>query len=165
MCTIGVVFGNLLCSYGFVETYVGKMSKGRSGSYFESSSRRSSWGSTWRERRQKRCEDREHEQEEEQSNLGEGLYQTHWTKSGALGRGHFDTRDEELECLHRLVRDLELEERGRRRRRDHDNHEEGSVNVGGHYGAKSYQFGSHQHRDHSHSHEYADRDLDSPEER
>ena len=85
--------------------------------------------------------------------------------SGASGHRQFDKRNEELEHLHRLVRDLELEERGRRRRRDHDNHEEGSINVGGHYGARSYQFDSHQHRDRSHSHKYADRDLDSPEER
>ena len=85
--------------------------------------------------------------------------------SGALGHRRFDKRNEELEHLRRLVRDLELEARGRHRRRDRDDCEEGSVNVGGHYGAKSYQFGSHQHRDHSHSHEYADRDLDSPKER
>ena len=47
--------------------------------------------------------------------------------SGALGHNRFDRSDEELErkdteleCLHRLVRDLELEVRGRRQRRDHE---------------------------------------------
>ena len=46
---------------------------------------------------------------------------------GALGHNRFDRRDEELERrdtklerLHRLVRDLELEVRGRRQRRDHE---------------------------------------------
>ena len=85
--------------------------------------------------------------------------------SGASGHGRFDKRNEELEHLRRLVKDLELEARGRRRRKDLDDREEGSVNVGGHYGARSYQFSSHQHRDRSRSHEYADRDLDSPKER
>ena len=90
------------------------MSEGRSRSYAESGYGRSSQGSTWQERRQKRCEDREHEQEVKQSGLGEGSYQTHRTISGASGRGCFDERDEELERLRRLVRDLELEARGRR---------------------------------------------------
>ena len=35
---------------------------------------------------------------------------------GALGHRQFDERDEELNRLHRLVRDLELEARGRHRR-------------------------------------------------
>ena len=46
--------------------------------------------------------------------------------SGASGRNNFDRRDEELkqrdeelEHLRRLVSDLELEARGRRRRKDH----------------------------------------------
>ena len=95
------------------------MSGGPFGSYAESGSRRSSRGSTWRERRQKRWEDREHE-EEGQSGLGEGSFQTYRTMSGVLGRNRFDRRDEEhdqrdeeLECLCRLVRDLELQARGR----------------------------------------------------
>ena len=48
------------------------------------------------------------------------------TMSGASGHNRFDRRDEELkqrdeelECLHRLVRDLGLETRGRRQRRNH----------------------------------------------
>ena len=73
----------------------------------------SSRGSTWREQRHKRCEDRDRKQEEERSGLREGSYQTHRTISGALGHGQFDERDKELERLRKLVRDLELEARGR----------------------------------------------------
>ena len=119
------------------------MSESQSGSYVESGSGRSSWGSTWQKRRQKRHEGREHEQEEEQSGLGERSFQTHWTPSGISRSEHFDRRDEELECLRRFVRDLELEARGRRWRKDREEREEGSANVGGCYGAGSHQFGSH----------------------
>ena len=90
-------------------------------------------------------EDREYEQEEGQSGLGEGLFQTYWTMSGALGRNNFnkrdkelERRDEEMEHLCRLVRDLELEARGRRRRRDHEEREEGLTSVGDRYGARSH---------------------------
>ena len=41
-----------------------------------------------------------------------------------------------MEHLCRLVRDLELEARGRRRRRDHEEREEGFTSVGGRYGAR-----------------------------
>jgi len=99
---------------------------GKSWSYVESGSGRSSRGSTWRERRQKRREDREYE-EQGQSRLGEGLFQTYRIVSGASGRNRFNRkdeelkqRDEELERLHRLVRDLELEARGWHRRKDHE---------------------------------------------
>ena len=69
------------------------MSEGQSGSYAESGFGRSSRESTWRERRKKRHEDREHKREEEQFGLVKGLYQTHWTISGAserrqIGRAH-----------------------------------------------------------------------------
>ena len=74
------------------------------------------------------------------------------TVSGASGCNCFDRRDEELEqrdeeleCLLWLVRDLELEMRVRRRRRDHEEGREGSASVGGHRGVGSYQSGSHQH--------------------
>ena len=97
------------------------MSERRSGSYAESGSIGSSRGSTWREQRHKRREDRDREQEEEYSGLGEGSYQTNRTISGASGHGQLDERDEELERLHRLVIDLELEARGGQRRRDRDN--------------------------------------------
>ena len=66
------------------------------------------------------------------------------TMSGALRRNHFDRRDEELKqmdeelkCLHRLVRDLELEVRGRRRRRDNEEQGKGSASMEGHHGAGS----------------------------
>ena len=65
--------------------------------------------------------------------------------SGALGHNHFDRRDEELkrrdtelEHLHRLVRDLKLEMRGRHQRRDHEERGEGSTSVGGRYEAGSH---------------------------
>ena len=92
------------------------------------------------------------------------------TMSNALGCNRFDRRDEELkgrdeelERLYRLVRDLELEARGRPQRRDHEEREEGLASVGGRYGTGSHRFGSHRHRDRSR--EYADRDSVSLEER
>ena len=100
-------------------------------------------GDLLREKEGKRREDRKHEQEEEQSNLGVGSYQTHRTISGALGRERIDGRDEELEHLRRLVKDLELEARGRRRRRDHVECAEGSASVGGCYGEGFHQSDSH----------------------
>ena len=110
------------------------MSGGQSGSYAESGSRRSSWGSTWRERRQKRHEDRE--DEEGQSSLCERSFQMYWMISGALGRNRFnrredelEQRDKELERLRSLVRDLELQARGMRQRRDHEGRGERSVSV------------------------------------
>ena len=92
----------------------------RSGSHAKSDLVGSSRGSTWQERRLKRCEDREREQEKEQFGLGEGSYQMHRTISSASGHGQFDERDEELEQLCKLVRDLELEARGGHQRRDQD---------------------------------------------
>lgn len=80
-----------------------------------------------------------------------------------MGHEHFVERDEELECLRRLVRDLELEARGRRRRKDCEERAEGSTSVDGHYGKGSHQSGSHRHRDQSR--EYVNRDSISPEER
>ena len=74
--------------------------------------------------------------------------------SGASGRNCFDKRDEELkqrdeelERLHRLVKDLELEARGRRWRWDHEERGEGLASVGGHRGVGSHQSGSHCHQD------------------
>ena len=90
----------------------------RLGSYAKSGSMGSSRGSTWREQRHKRREDRDREQEEEWSGLGEGSYQTHQIVSGASGLRQFDERDEELKRLRRLVRDLELEARGRCQKKD-----------------------------------------------
>ena len=88
--------------------------------------------------------------------------------SGASGRNRFDRRDEEIEqrdeelkCLRRLVRDLELEAKGRRRRRDRKERGEGSANVGGYRGVGSHQSRSHRHWDRLR--EYTDRDSISPE--
>ena len=123
VCTIGIVCGNLLQSCGSTETHSREMSEGHSGSYVESAFGGSSRGSTWWERRHKRREDRDREREEERSSLGEGLYQTHQTMSGASRHRQFDERDEELEWLCRLVRDLELEARGRHWRKGRNNGE------------------------------------------
>ena len=41
--------------------------------------------------------------------------------SGASGYGQFDEKDEELEWLRKLVKDLELEAKGKRQREDQDN--------------------------------------------
>ena len=69
----------------------------------------------------------------------------YWTVSCASGCNCFDRkdekleqRDEELECLRRLVRDLELEMRDKRRRRDRKERGEGSASVGGHRGIGSH---------------------------
>ena len=89
------------------------MSKRRSGDHAESKSVGSSQGSTWRERWQKRHEDKECEREEEQSGLKEGSYQTHRMILGATRHGQFKERDQEMERLCRLMRDLKLEVRDR----------------------------------------------------
>ena len=141
-CIIGAVCGDLLQSRGSTETHTREMSERRLGSYAKSGSVGSSRGSTWRERRHKRHEDRDREREEEQSGLGERSYQAHRTMLGALRHGQFDDRDEELEWLRRLVRDLELEARCRRRRRGQNNRERGSASGGNHYGIRSNQSSS-----------------------
>ncbi|KAK9989208.1 hypothetical protein SO802_029447 [Lithocarpus litseifolius] len=155
----------------------GKMSERRSGSHAESGSEGSSRGSSWQEQRHKRREDRDREQKEEWPSLGEGSYQTHRTISGASGHGQFDERNEKLEQLRRLVRDLELEAGGGHRRRDRDHWERRSDSGGNRYGEGSNQSSSRQYRDSSHSREscqrrdrsqsreYADRGSDSPEKR
>ena len=94
------------------------MSEGQSEGRAENGSAGSSQGSTWRERRQKRREDRECKLAEEQSGLGEGLYQTLRIVSGASGHDQYNERDQEIERLHRLVRDFELEGRNRRQRQN-----------------------------------------------
>ena len=47
-----------------------------------------------------------------------------------------------MELLHRLVRDLELEARDRRQRKDQNNRERRDDNVGDRYGRESSQSGS-----------------------
>ena len=131
------------------DSRIGKMFEGRSGEHAKSGFVGSSGGSTWRERRQKRRENREHKQQGEQSSLGEGSYQTLRTISGATGHGKFKERDQEVERLCRLVRDLELGARDRRQKRDQNNQERRDDNVGDCYGGESCQSGSCQRRDHS----------------
>ena len=61
-----------------------------------------------------------------------------------VSRFHFGCmRDEKLKHLRRLVRDLELEEKGRRRRRDHKECAEGSASVGSSHREASHQSESH----------------------
>ena len=71
-------------------------------------------------------------------------------------------RDKELEQLPRLVRDLELEVRGRHRRRDRREREEVSTSVEGCYGTGSHQSRSYRHWDRWW--EYTVRDSISSEE-
>ena len=130
---------------------LGKLSKIRSGSYAKSGSVGSSRGSTWWEQRHKRHEDRDRGQEEERSGLGEGSYQTHRTMLGASRHKQFDERDEELEWLCRLVRDLELEAKGGHRRMNRDNREGRSNSRENCSRMGSNQSSSHQRRDHSYS--------------
>ena len=58
--------------------------------------------------------------------------------SGASGHECPDRRDEELKRLRRLVKELELEARGRRRRRNHKEHAKGSVSVRSGHGEAFY---------------------------
>ena len=85
------------------------MSERHSASYIASGSEQFSRGSSWGERRHKRDEDQRHEREGEHSGLGEGLSQTYRSMSGASELERRDRRDQELEHLRRMVRDLELE--------------------------------------------------------
>ena len=114
----------ILQSCGLIETHTQEMFEGRSGGQAESRFVRSSRDSTWLERRQKKREDREHERRGDKSG------QTYRIMSGASRRGQLDERDQELEWLHRLVRDLKLEARGWYKRRDRDNRERRDGSVG-----------------------------------
>ena len=71
-----------------------------------------------------------------------GLSQMYRSASEIPEQEHRDRRDLELERLHRLVRDLELEVWGRHRRRNHDESQEGFVHTGDSHGEASYQSGS-----------------------
>ncbi|XP_030945842.1 uncharacterized protein LOC115970335 [Quercus lobata] len=76
------------------------------------------------------------------SGTGAGSYQTQRTVSGATGRRQREERDEELERLRRLVRGLELEVKGKRRRRERNVRQQ-EVRIGrNRYGQGSNQFGS-----------------------
>ena len=161
--TIGVVCGNLLHSCSSAGVCVRKMSRRHLESYAESGSRGSLRGSSWRERRPKRDEDHRYEQEKDHSSLGEESFRTYRLMSGTSGYEHFEKRDEELERLHKLVRDLELEARCRRQKRDREERVERSASLGGSHGQVPYQSCSHRHQDRSL--EYVDRDSISPEGR
>ncbi|XP_023872623.1 uncharacterized protein LOC111985207 [Quercus suber] len=111
------------------------------------------------------------------------------TTSVASGHRQHDDRDEELERLRRLVRDLELEAENMHRRRDWDNWGRRSDSGDNHQGTGSNQSRSDHRRERSHSREsrqrrersrsresqarrdhlqsrgYADRGSDSLEER
>ena len=65
--------------------------------------------------------------------LEKGRFNTQSTLLGASRHKRYDRRDEELECLRRLVRDLELEARGWRHRRDCEERVKGYASVGGGY--------------------------------
>ena len=65
--------------------------------------------------------------------------------------------------MRRLVRDLELEARGWRHRRDCEERVKGYASVGGGYRETFHQSGSHRYRDQSQ--EYADQDSISLEGR
>ena len=114
-----------------------------------------------RERRYKRNEDRRCERNDGSSSSGEGSSQTYQSAFEVFKQKHYDMRDHELERLHRMVRDLELEVLGRCRRRDRDKSFKGSVSVGGSHGEASRQSGSRRSRDRSR--DFVNRGSTSPE--
>ena len=57
--------------------------------------------------------------------------------SDVLEHEHRDRRDQKLKRLCRMVRNLELEVRGRHRRRNYDEHDEGSISIEGSHGESS----------------------------
>ena len=128
---IGAICENLLCSRSFTKVQLRKMFEQFSVSYAASGSRGSSRVFNWREMRYKRNKDQWHEQDGEYSSPGEGSSQMYRSMSDVPEHEHRDRRDQDLEHLRRMVRDLELELRGRCRRRNHDEHVEGTVSVRG----------------------------------
>ena len=97
--------------------------------------------------RHKRDEDQRYKKEEEHSSPGEGLFQAYQSMLDASGHERFDRKDEELERLHRLVKDLKLEARGRCQRRNREEHTEGLASVGSSHIEAPHQSGSHRHQD------------------
>ena len=92
--------------------------------------------------RHKRNENRRYDWNGEHSGSGEGSSQTYRSTSKIPKQKHRDRRDQELECLHKLVRDLELEVRNRHQKRNHDKSLEGSVSVGDNRREASHQSSS-----------------------
>ena len=93
--------------------------------------------------------------------MEEGSSQTYRSTSEIPKQEHYDRRDQELERLRRLVRDLELEVLDWSRRRNHRESPEGSVNTRDSHGEASYQSGSHRSRERSQ--DFVDRVSTSPE--
>ena len=91
----------------------------------------------------------------ERSSLGEGSLQMYRSAFEVLEQEHCDRREQEQERLHRLVKDLELEVRGRHRRRNHCESPEGSVSIWGSHGEETHQTGSYRSRERSR--DFADR--------
>ena len=109
----------------------------------------------------KRNADRRHKWDGEHSGLREGLLQTYRSAFEVPEQEQRDRRDQKLEHLCRLVRDLELEVQGRHQRRNHNESPKGLVSAGVSYGEASRQSGSHLCRDRSR--DFANRDSVSPE--
>ena len=82
---------------------------------------------------------------------GGGFISDSPNKVKRFGYRQFDERDEELERLRKLVRNLEFEVKGRRQRGDRDDQEGGLASRGDCYETGSNQSGSHRHRHCSHS--------------
>ena len=87
--------------------------------------------------------------------------QTYRSAFEVLEQEHHDRRDQELERLRRLIRVLELEVRGRRQRRNHNEFPEGSMSIRESHGEASRQSGSCRSRERSW--EFADRESVSLE--
>ncbi|XP_050264077.1 uncharacterized protein LOC126708323 [Quercus robur] len=130
------------------------MSERNSGDHAGTGSVGFSQGSSWRERKQKERKDRGHDQQKVMSDIGKGSYQTQRMISSATGQRQKEERDKELEWLRRLVRGLELEVRGRRRRGDRNDRQQ-EVGIGGNrYEEGSNQSGPRLRRSRSHSREF-----------
>ena len=90
----------------------------------------SSRGSRWQERRQKRDQDYRHEEHVKWPDSREGSSQGYRSASYIFEQEQYKKRDQELEHLCKQVRNLDLEVRGTRRRRNCDESPEDSDNIG-----------------------------------
>ena len=107
------------------------MSNHRLASYVDNESGGSSRSSSWRERSYKRNGDRRSERDEGHSSSGEWSSQIYRSMFEVSEQEQSDRRDQDLECLCKTVRGLELEVWGKRRRRDRDELPKGSISVRG----------------------------------
>lgn len=101
----------------------------------------------WQEMRQKRGQDCWYEKNGEWPGLREGPLQLYQSVSDVPEQEHYDRKDQELERLHKQARDLELEVRGRRRRRNHAKSPEDISSTRGSRGESSHHSGSRQSRE------------------